>query len=110
MQAVFLCPFLKKEDNLMKKFEVVSKWAIPFMTVAVYILTLVVGLGWKVDIRKAVCIIVGVLFLVTGNYLPKADRIKNYKIKWYHPIITAGILFWCIMSFGGESSFLYWNF
>lgn len=37
-------------------------------------------------------------------------RIKEYKIKWYHPVITAGILFWCIMSFGGESSFLYWNF
>lgn len=37
-------------------------------------------------------------------------RIREYRIKWYHPIITAGILFWCIMSFGGESSFLYWNF
>ena len=37
-------------------------------------------------------------------------QIKNYRIKWYHPIVTAGILFWCIMSFGGESSFLYWNF
>lgn len=37
-------------------------------------------------------------------------QMKNYRIKWYHPIITAGLLFWCIMSFGGESSFLYWNF
>ena len=37
-------------------------------------------------------------------------RIREYKVKWYHPIITAGILFWCIISFGGESSFLYWNF
>ena len=37
-------------------------------------------------------------------------RIKSFKAKWYHPIVTAGILFWCIMSFAGESSFLYWNF
>ena len=37
-------------------------------------------------------------------------RIREYKIRWYHPVITSGILFWCIMSFGGESSFLYWNF
>ncbi len=39
-----------------------------------------------------------------------SSRIQNYKVKWYQPIITAAILFWCIMSFGGESSFLYWNF
>ncbi len=39
-----------------------------------------------------------------------SSRIHNYKVKWYHPVITAAILFWCIMSFGGESSFLYWNF
>ncbi|MBQ5592943.1 MAG: MBOAT family protein [Clostridia bacterium] len=37
-------------------------------------------------------------------------RIKSFQAKWYHPIVTAGILFWCIMSFAGESSFLYWNF
>lgn len=78
--SCYLTDFQSYKNGEMKKIEVVSKWAIPFMTVAVYILTLVVGLGWKVDIRKAVCIIVGVLFLVTGNYLPKADRIKNYKI------------------------------
>ncbi len=45
------------------------------------------------------------VFFKNASYL-----IKKYKPKWYHPIITAGILFWCIMSFGGESSFLYWNF
>lgn len=78
--SCYLTDFQSYKNGEMKKFEVVLKWTIPFMTVAVYILTLVVGLGWKVDIRKAVCIIVGVLLLVTGNYLPKADRIKNYKI------------------------------
>lgn len=37
-------------------------------------------------------------------------RIKQYAPKWYHSVITAVLLFWCIMSFAGESSFLYWNF
>ena len=39
-----------------------------------------------------------------------SHRIQNYELKWYHPVITAGLLFWSIMSFAGESSFLYWNF
>ena len=45
------------------------------------------------------------VFVKNANY-----RTVNYKAKWYHPIIITGILFWCIMSFGGVSSFLYWNF
>lgn len=49
-------------------------------------------------------------FVLSVFFKNVSYRIKNYKIKWYHPVVTAGILFWCIMSFGGESSFLYWNF
>lgn len=52
-----------------------------------------------------------VLAFVLSVFMKNAFvRIREYKIKWYHPVVTAGILFWCIMSFGGESSFLYWNF
>ena len=54
--------------------------------------------------------IFGLAFILTIFFKNASYIIKNYKIKWYHPVITAGILFWCIMSFGGESSFLYWNF
>lgn len=52
----------------------------------------------------------GLAFVLSVFFKNASYRIKNYRIKWYHPVITAGILFWCIMSFGGESSFLYWNF
>ncbi len=54
--------------------------------------------------------IFGLAFVLSVFFKNASYMIKNYKIKWYHPVITAGILFWCIMSFGGESSFLYWNF
>lgn len=63
-----------------KKFEKVTKWIIPCLTVVLQVLTLGYGLGWTLDIRKIVAFIVGVIFLVTGNYLPKFDYIKNYDL------------------------------
>lgn len=64
-----------------KKFETVTKWIIPCMTVVLQIITLGYGLGWNLDIRKAVSLIVGVIFLVIGNYLPKLDYIKNHDVE-----------------------------
>ncbi len=63
-----------------KKFETVTKWIIPCLTVVLQVITLGYGLGWNINITKAAALIVGVLFLVTGNYLPKFDRIKNYDV------------------------------
>ncbi|MBE7038878.1 MAG: DUF1648 domain-containing protein [Ruminococcaceae bacterium] len=63
-----------------KKIEQITKWIIPVMTIVLQTVTLVCGLGIKVDIRKVAAIIVGVVFLLIGNYLPKFDYIKNYDI------------------------------
>ena len=63
-----------------KQFEAVTKWIIPCLTNALQIITLGYGLGWNLDIRKVVAFIVGVIFLVIGNYLPKFDSIKNYDL------------------------------
>lgn len=63
------------------KLETVTKWIVPVMTVVLQIITLGYSLGWNIDIRKSVAFIVGVIFLVTGNYLPKFDYVKNYNIK-----------------------------
>ena len=63
-----------------KKFTTVTKWIIPVLTVALQIITLGYGLGWNLDIRKVVSFVVGVIFLVIGNYLPKFDYIKNYNV------------------------------
>lgn len=60
-----------------KKFETVTKWIIPCLTVVLQIITLGYGLGWNIDIRRAVAFIVGVILIVTGNYLPKFDYVKN---------------------------------
>lgn len=63
-----------------KKFVTVTKWIIPCLTIVLQVLTLGYGLGWNFDVRKVVSLIVGIIFLVTGNYLPKFDYIKNYNI------------------------------
>lgn len=63
-----------------KKLERATKWIIPCMTVVLQIITLGYSLGWNIDIRKAAALIVSIVFLVTGNYLPKFDYIKNYNI------------------------------
>lgn len=62
------------------KFETVTKWIIPCLSIALQILTLGIGIGWKIDVQKAVALIVGVMFIVIGNYLPKFDRVKNVKM------------------------------
>ena len=63
-----------------KKFEMVTKWIIPIMSIILQTITLCYGLGWNIDVRKAVILIVGTIFLVIGNYLPKFDYIKDYDV------------------------------
>lgn len=62
------------------KLETVTKWIIPFLTVALQIITLGYSLGWSIDIRKSVTLIVGIMFIVLGVNLPKYDRVKNFKV------------------------------
>lgn len=64
-----------------KKFETTTKWIIPCLSLVLQVLTLGYGLGWNLDIRRIVAIIVGIIFVVIGNYLPKFDYIKNYDLK-----------------------------
>lgn len=63
-----------------KKFERVTKWIIPVMTMILQVVTLGYGLGWNLDIRRVVALIVGGILLVIGNYLPKFDRVKNLDV------------------------------
>ncbi len=63
-----------------KKFTLATKWLIPVMSVVLQTLTLGYGLGWNLDIRRIAMLIVGEIFLVIGNYLPKFNYIKNYDL------------------------------
>ena len=63
-----------------KKFETVTKWIIPVMAVVLQMLMLGYAVGWNVDMRKAAAVIVGAVFILIGNYMPKLDYIKNYDV------------------------------
>ena len=62
------------------KFEYVTKWIIPFLSIVLQVMTFGYSLGWNVDIRKSCAVIVGIIFIVMGNYLPKFDYVKNYNV------------------------------
>lgn len=63
-----------------KKLEYATKWIIPAMSIVLQIITLGYSLGWDLDIRKYSIIIVGIIFIIIGNYLPKFDYVKNYNV------------------------------
>ncbi len=69
-----------KKHGERKKLETVTKWIIPVITVILQSITLFFALGKDFDIRKIVAFIVGVIFIVIGNYLPKFDYVKNHDI------------------------------
>ncbi len=64
-----------------KKFSTATKWIVPIMSIVLQSVTLAYGLGVQVDIRKFAMVIVGCVFLLVGNYLPKFDHIKNYDLE-----------------------------
>lgn len=73
-----------KNPEANKKAVTVYKWIIPILTVVLYIITIMVALGSNLDIRKIVMIILGIVFIVSGNYMPKlrADYFMNMKAFW----------------------------
>ena len=69
-----------KKHGERKKFEAVTKWIIPVMSIILQAVTFGYALGMPLDIRKIAAFIVSAVFLVIGNYLPKFDYIKNYDL------------------------------
>ena len=73
-----------KNPEANKKAITVYKWIIPTLTVVLYIVTIAVALGNDLDIRKIVMIILGITFIISGNYMPKVrgNYYMNLKIFW----------------------------
>lgn len=76
-----------KEVN--KKATDVYKWILPVLSVILYIVTIMYSLGSVIDIRKILMLILGILFVTIGNYLPKTKGnnfirpYKNYNSAYY---------------------------
>lgn len=75
-----------KENQEMRKMKFIKiiKWFIPILSIVVSIIVIEVPLGSTVDVRKSISFVIGILFVLTGNYLPKMSyEIAKGKI---HPI------------------------
>lgn len=61
----------------------IMEWFIPIITVLVYIIMIEVPLGSDVYVGKSVCLILGILFTIIGNYMPKMnyEAGKNFFIQ-----------------------------
>ena len=76
----FAADISTKNHHIHRKIEHVTKWIIPLMTLILQPTMLFYATGVNLDIRRIACFIVGTMLIVTGNYLPKLDFIKNYNI------------------------------
>lgn len=59
----------KKESS--SKLEKVAKWVLPVTSIVLYITTIIFNLGIEVDVRKIACLLIGIIIILMGNYLPK---------------------------------------
>lgn len=53
------------------RFISIIKWFIPILSLVVSTIIIEIPLGSTVDVRKSICLVIGILFILTGNYLPK---------------------------------------
>ncbi len=49
----------------------IMEWFIPIITVLIYIIMIEVPLGSTIYVGKSICLILGISFMIIGNYLPK---------------------------------------
>ncbi len=72
VQAICMFSTMNKLKNKQKpRIVKIMEWFIPIVTVLVYIIMVEVSLGSDVYIGKSICLILGILFIIIGNYLPK---------------------------------------
>jgi len=60
------------------------EWFIPILTVSLYLIMIEVPLGSSVYVGKSICLLLGILFIIIGNYFPK----MSYDIAKivFHPV------------------------
>ena len=82
--AVSLTTAKKDTDAISDKLFGLLLWICPVMSIMVSTITYATALGYDVDVPSVVMMVVGFIFIMLGNYLPKARQ--NYffgmRVKW----------------------------
>lgn len=64
------CDLKRREGEEMSKFESSARWWIPIISILVGVLLVEYPLRVRLDIRMYLCMVVGVLAIITGYYFP----------------------------------------
>ena len=86
------------KDILNRTFKHLIRWIFPFTFVSLYLATIYRGLHESFDICKIATMLVGLVFIIVGNYLPKkiqADR-EPMNRKWAHFFVLLGFLLFIV--------------
>ena len=88
VQAICLAAINLKLNNIQNhekpKILKIMEWFIPILTVILYIIMIEVPLGSTVYVGKSVCLLIGILFIIIGNYIPKMSYEFGKTI--FHPM------------------------
>lgn len=88
LAAHLLCAFCvtldPKRKNISEKMYSLMLWICPFCSITAGIFIYYENLGWTVDIMLAASLILGVIFVAIGNYLPKSrlNYSVGFKLPW----------------------------
>ena len=71
----------QKKQN--KKYITMYKWIIPIIGMVCYLTMLAYGAGIELDMRIIVCITLGIIFMIIGNYMPKTEinKLQKYYVR-----------------------------
>ncbi len=59
------------QNGTKPKFITVVKWIIPILSVVISVIMIEIALGSDVDVRKSIILVLGIMYIVMGNYFPK---------------------------------------
>lgn len=59
------------QNDTKPKFITVVKWIIPILSVVISVIMIEIPLGSDVDVRKSIILVLGIMYIVMGNYFPK---------------------------------------
>jgi uncharacterized membrane protein len=72
----------QKGKPLAPRFERVVYSLIPILNVVVYVTMVSFNLGGKPDIRRIVLVLIGLVFIAIGNYLPTIPATAQNRLHW----------------------------
>ncbi len=89
MLAIHLITAVKTErdtsrQHLSRMTNTLCFWSVPLVCVTLIPLSLCKAAGYRCNMTRIVMTVVGILFIVAGNYLPKnqPNNIAGYKLPW----------------------------